>query len=113
MVTRVRIEAEGASPADVEATLYAAAGLMTRGSRVKVAGSTVHASMSERDIAMDVAFGSDDQALVDMQAGEMVIERFAKDLDGEPNHGAVFWRGRMTTHYAPRTPTLDLRQPER
>lgn len=112
MVTRVRIEAEGSTPADVEAVLYAAAGLMTRGSRVNVSGGQP-APQSDRDVAMSVAFGNDDEALIDMQSGEMVIERFAKDLDGEANHGAVFWRGRMTTHYAPRTPTLDLRQPER
>jgi hypothetical protein len=88
--------------------LYAAAGLMTRRSLVKVSGNTVTAPMTERDVAMSVAFGNDDEALIDVQSGEMVIERFAKDLDGEANHGAVFWRGRMTTHYAPRTPTLDL-----
>ncbi len=112
MVTRVRIEAEGATPADVEAVLYAAAGLITRGSRVKVSGARA-APQSDRDVAMSVAFGTDDQALVDMRSGEMVIERFAKDRDGGDNHGAVFWRGRMTTHYAPRTPVLDLMQPER
>lgn len=95
MVTRIRIEAEGSTPADVEAILYAASETLTQG-----AGET----------ARRVMFGDDCQALGDAQCGEMVIERFAKDLGGEPGHGVVFFRGRMTTHFAASSPTLDLRK---
>lgn len=93
MVTRVRIEAEGSTTAEVEAVLYAASETLTNG-----AGT----------VASEVMFGPDAEALANAHAGELVIERFAKDLKGEPGHGAIFFRGRMTTHYSPRTPALDL-----
>lgn len=95
MVTRVRIEAEGSTPADVEAILYAA-----------------HEALAQNvgDVAKALMFGPDAEGLADAQCGEMVIERFAKARSGEAGHGALFFRGRMTTHYAAATPTLDLRK---
>ncbi len=95
MVTRVRIEAEGRTPADVEAVLYAA-----------------HETLAQAagPVAREVMFGPEAEGLGDAQCGELVIERFARDLKGEPGHGALFFRGRMTTHFAAATPTLDLRK---
>lgn len=99
MVTRVRIEAEGSTPSEVEQILYAA-------------HKALQPSL-ESMAPWDALYGVQDAhgsrpALTDAQDGEMVIERFAKDLKGEAGHGAVFFRGRMTTHYSPRTPALDL-----
>jgi uncharacterized protein YqkB len=95
MVTRVRIEAEGRTTGEVEEILYA----LTEGiGKVNLGSST------------DKVFGEEQEALADARAGELVIERFAKDLDHGPNHGAIFFRGRMTTHFAPSQKTLDLRE---
>jgi hypothetical protein len=95
MVTRVRIEAEGRSTGEVEEILYA----LTMGIGKVNLGSSA-----------DAVFGEEQKALADARAGEFVVERFAKDLDGGPNHGAIFFRGRMTTHFAPPQKTLDLRK---
>ncbi len=95
MVTRVRIEAEGRTTDEVEEILSA---LSQAVSGVKNVGNA------------DKVFGEEREALADRQAGEFVVERFAKDLDGCPNHGAIFWRGRMTTHFASPQKTLDLRE---
>jgi len=95
MVTRVRIEAEGRSTGVVEEILYAI--------------SEVIGKAGDFDQAYK-AFGPNREALVDARMGELVIERFAKDLDGGPNHGAIFFRGRMTTHFAPPQKVLDLRE---
>lgn len=101
MVTRVRIEAEGSSPSEVEGIL---------------------AAMFEHLVAMppgtdrNLAFGGGGEALADAQAGEFVIERFAKDVppdrDGKPGpgYGAIFYRGRMVSHYATPSKPLDLRR---
>ena len=95
MVTRVRIEAEGRTTDEVEEILSA---LSQAVSGVKNVGNA------------DKVFGKEREALADRRAGEFVIERFAKDLDGGSNHGAIFWRGRATTHFAPLQKTLDLRE---
>lgn len=96
MVTRVRIEAEGSTAAEVEQMLSVAHEALTRGAETLQTFVPV--------------FGEGNEALADAQCGEVVLERFAKDLKGEPGHGALFFRGRMTTHYASVTPTLDLRR---
>lgn len=85
MVTRIRIEAEGASSQEVEQTLQVAH---------EIAGSVPPGSVRR------LMFGDSDQALVDAQAGEFVIERFARDTGGDAGHGAIIYRGRMTAHYA-------------
>ncbi len=95
MVTRVRIEAEGRTTGEVEEILYALS---------EVIGKAGNFDQANK------AFGPNREALADARAGELVIERFAKDLDGEPNHGAIFFRGRMTTHFASSQKTLDLRE---
>ena len=91
MLTRVRIEAEGSTPDEVDTILAAV-------SEAVVKGTAHDASI----------VGPDDEALKDAQAGEFVIERFAKDLDGEPGHGAIFYRGRLTSHFARRYKELSL-----
>ncbi len=88
MVTRVRIETEGRSTDEVENTLHAISESVTR-------------------TAFDAAVVSHQLAPC-TRAGELVIERFAKDLGGDAGHGAIFYRGRMTTHYAERYKTLSL-----
>jgi len=94
MVTRVRIEAEGSSTAEVENIL-------------------TEVSIAVREGTADDVYvmGQAQEALADAQAGEFVIERFAKDLDGDAGHGAIFYRGRMTSHYA--RPYKPLRLGER
>ena len=95
MVTRVRIEAEGRTTGEVEEILYA-----------------LSESIGKHHLgpSTDKVFGPWQEAVSGARAGELVIERFAKDLDGGPNHGAIFWRGRLTTHFAPPQKTLDLRE---
>lgn len=110
MVTRIRIEAEGRTSAEVEDILNSAAELFDGRAPMAWTGPGLQPPMSTGLAgAAQVAFGPQGEALSDRQAGEMVIERFAKDLKGGDNHGAVFFRGRATTHYAPRTSELDLR----
>jgi len=49
--------------------------------------------------------------LADAQAGEFVIERFARQSSpdwSEPGDGAIVYRGRMVCHFAAPTPTRDL-----
>ena len=93
MVTRVRIEAEGRSTDEVENIL-------------------TDVSIAIREGTADDAsvMGNEQQALADAQVGELVIERSVKDLDGEPGHGAIYYRGRMTTHYARRYKPLSLEE---
>ncbi len=91
MLTRVRIEAEGRSTSEVE-------DILTEVSIAVREGTAYNYSV----------VGPEQQALADAQAGEFVIERFAKDLDGDAGHGAIFYRGRMTTHYARRYKPLSL-----
>jgi hypothetical protein len=91
MLTRVRIEAEGSTPDEVDSILAAV-------SQAVSGGTADDASV----------VGHEQQALRDAQAGEFVIERFSKDLDGEPGHGAIFYRGRLTSHFARRYKELSL-----
>ena len=93
MLTRVRIEAEGSTPDEV---------------------GTILAEVSEavdKGTADDIfVMGQAQEALADAQAGEFVIERFAKDLDGDAGHGAIYYRGRSTSHYARPYKPLELKQ---
>ncbi len=93
MLTRVRIEAEGRSTDEVENIL-------------------TNVSIAIREGTADDAsvMGNEQQALRDAQAGEFVIERSVKDLDNEPGHGAIYYRGRMTAHYARRYKPLSLEE---
>lgn len=104
MVTRVRIEAEGSSLVEVESTLQAAFDTLA----------------SAPPPSLLKMFGEDVQGvypgLVEARMGEFVIERFAKNVPGEPpnmrepgpGHGTVFYRGRMTSHYAKPSKAMGL-----
>lgn len=96
MVTRVRVEAEGSTIQEVEDGLTAAF-------------EALHCeSVGRKRLA--TMFGEADErgsypGLVDAQAGEFVIERFARDCRDEhgvaqPGHGGMVYRGRMTAHFA-------------
>ena len=80
MVTRIRIEAEDASITQLERTLQLA-----------------HEQLAQLPPGETrrLMFGGGDEALVDAQAGELVVERFAREQDG-----GIVYRGRMTAHYA-------------
>lgn len=93
MVTRIRVEAEGSSSSEVEQTLQLA-----------------HESLVQDSprSARRLMFGENDEGLVDAQAGEFVIERFARDCGGDAGHGAIVYRGRMTAHYAPPAKVIRL-----
>jgi len=93
MVTRVRIEAEGSTPDEVDSILCAVAQAVITGPADRA-----------------VVIGPEDEALKDSQAGEFVIERFAKDLDGDAGHGAIYYRGRLTSHFARPYKPLELKQ---
>lgn len=77
MVTRVRIEAEGRSTQEVEETLQTAFEVLDGASRAQ----------------RFRMFGPNDEALVEAQAGEFVVERFVRES------GAIFYRGRQVAHY--------------
>lgn len=104
MVTRVRIEAEGRDPQEVASVLQAA---------------HEHFVQNAPPSVQHRLFGGDLAGLADAQAGEFVIERFARDCweyEGEgyskvkagPGHGAIFYRGRMTSHFAAPSKPLKL-----
>lgn len=89
MVTRVRIEVEDSSIGQVERTL-------------QLAHEALHYIGPCE--ARRLMFGGGDEALVDAQAGEFVVERFANE-----ETGATVYRGRMTAHYAPPAKVVKLR----
>ncbi len=91
MLTRVRIEAEGGSTSEVEDIL-----------------TEVSVAIREGTAYSYSVVGPSQEALANAQVGEFVIERSVKDLDNEPGHGAIYYRGRMTTHYARRYKPLSL-----
>jgi hypothetical protein len=93
MVTRVRIEAEGSTPQEVLQQMEVAHQCLT---------SAGH------EPTLDLLFGTPNErharpGLADAQAGECVIERYARDASDDPDragHGAIVYKGRMTSHYA-------------
>lgn len=89
MVTRIRVEAEGSTTAEVQEILESA-----------------HETLGQVQPgkARRMMFGGGDEALADAQAGEFVIERFARE------DGAIFYRGRMTSHYATPSKPRTLKQ---
>lgn len=99
MLTRVRIEAEGTSPTDVEEQLATAYEVLVK-----------EASRAQKEIMFGEVYGDGSDglafpALADAQAGEFVIERFSRDARDEsgemqPGHGGIVYRGRMTSHFA-------------
>lgn len=108
MITRVRVEAEGRSPLEVEEQL----------TRAHEAIGQYYRHGSEAYVML---FGEEGEGQAEAQAGECVIERFARDctiatgglsVDYGPGHGAIFYKGRMTTHYArpSKSMKLDRRQ---
>lgn len=89
MVTRIRIEAEGRSPQEVEQILYTAHEVFTQ---------RADRSELEKMFRADTdtpGVGNSLEGLADAQAGELVIERFANR-----DSGAIVFRGRMTSHFA-------------
>lgn len=100
MVTRVRIEAEGRTPDEVTHILETAHEKLIGDDHPKVL-----------DTLFGEAHGDSNggrPGLADAQAGEFVIERFARS--GPPGiDGQLFYRGRMVAHYATPSKTLDLR----
>lgn len=96
MVTRIRVEAEGSTPAEVEQILE---------SVVWAFGEGITHSPYRQDV-----YGYNDEALIEAQAGELVIERFAKDTDDQAGHGVIYYRGRMVVHYARPSKPLDLKK---
>lgn len=101
MITRIRVEAEGSSTQEVEDILNTAHEvIVNEANRTQLAVMFGYAYSPSQGTEGDYYPG-----LADSQAGEFVIERFAREsLDeegkAEVGHGGIVYRGRSVAHFA-------------